>query len=576
MGSELGVTPDSKPRPNVDAVGIWWACWAGIWTAIVVCGMAFLIRKRHLPMIRMRGLGLSLTAITLLHLYWISGQLGYIIGAMAPPDAEYWIMGTYFPFGIALFHASNTRFLHVAKRQEKFATNGNSRSSSGGGGMKQKAGPGLINKLRRLDYTSKMLILVSIGMLFQLFLTIFMYLISRKFHPSFGIPGTEVGGTEMERKAAMGRGWEWWPTCFWQLTWAWVIAPIILWKSRHIKDTHGWRLQTIGCTIANLPATPMWIIAMYVPAMEAVNKYFVPPQWICLAIIFMEIFTIFVPCWEILRCQRLQKETLNHIAQWESKNRGKAVKGVRSLASSGDSTIVESILTGRKSAAGSYSSSSDESILTMSALEYVLERNPIPLQQYSALREFSGENIAFLTSVSEWKSSFPSSIRTSQYPSSDTNMRELVRERFNRALRIYAQFVSRQDAEFPINISSMQQKKLAAVFEAPTRLLYGEKRTLDSATPFGVDWEKATQPETALESLSLETVCVEDRVQYWGEVPDAFNETIFDDAEQSIKYLVLTNTWPKFVRHRQASTISEDDVGTRHDTARLDRENRGR
>jgi hypothetical protein len=30
-------------------------------------------------------------------------------------------MGTWFPLGIALFHASNLRFLHVAKLQKQFA-----------------------------------------------------------------------------------------------------------------------------------------------------------------------------------------------------------------------------------------------------------------------------------------------------------------------------------------------------------------------------------------------------------------------------------------------------------------------
>ena len=36
-----------------------------------------------------------------------------------------------------------------------------------------------------------------------------MFLISRKWHGSWGIPGTEVTGTEMEQKVLMGRGWEW-------------------------------------------------------------------------------------------------------------------------------------------------------------------------------------------------------------------------------------------------------------------------------------------------------------------------------------------------------------------------------
>lgn len=316
----------------------------------------------------------------------------------------------------------------------------------------------------------------------------------------------------------------------------------------------------------------MWLIAVYVPAMEAVNKYFVPPQWICLSIIFMEIFTIFVPCWEVVRSKTLRKETLDSIAQWESKNKN-ATGSAKSMHSYGDSTIVDSILTGKKSASGSVGSASNESILTMSALEYVLERNPAPLQQFSALRDFSGENIAFLTSVADWKTTLPPTIRNSQYPSSDTNMRELVRERYNRALRIYAQFISTRDAEFPINISFVQQQKLAAVFEGPTRVLYGEKRVADSAAPFGDDWSGSTGHGGDLEKeASAATVCAEDRVQYWGEVPEDFNESVFNDAEQSIKYLVLTNTWPKFVRDRRASMEVDEDVEAGNDVIRQARE----
>ena len=57
------------------------------------------------------------------------------------------------------------------------------------------------------------------------------------------------------------------------------MGPIVLWRARHIRDTQGWRMQTIGCVLVSLPATPMWLIGMYVPAMEVVNKYWIPPQW---------------------------------------------------------------------------------------------------------------------------------------------------------------------------------------------------------------------------------------------------------------------------------------------------------
>jgi len=40
-------------------------------------------------------------------------------------------------------------------------------------------------------------------------MTVFIYLISRKFHSTWGIPGTEVTGTPAEIKMKQGTGWEW-------------------------------------------------------------------------------------------------------------------------------------------------------------------------------------------------------------------------------------------------------------------------------------------------------------------------------------------------------------------------------
>lgn len=41
-----------------------------------------------------------------------------------------------------------------------------------------------------------------------------------------------------------------WPGVLAQFVWSWIIAPYVLWKSRNIQDTQGWRVQTIGCAIA--------------------------------------------------------------------------------------------------------------------------------------------------------------------------------------------------------------------------------------------------------------------------------------------------------------------------------------
>ncbi|KAL4913899.1 hypothetical protein BDW62DRAFT_191682 [Aspergillus aurantiobrunneus] len=551
MGSENGITADSKPEPNFSPVAIWWAVWGFAWTVVVVAGMVYLIRRRNTPILRVRSLALSLCAMTLLHLYWISCQYALMYGPLMPGDGQYWVMGTYLPCGLALFHGANSYFLHVAKLQRKYAKYSFLLDSNPD--AKRKQGTGLIARFRRLDYTMKLVVLVGFGMVFQVFLTLLMWLISRKYHSSWGIPGTEVHGTEMEQKTEQGRGWEWWPGVFWQFVWSWVVAPVILWNARHIRDTQGWRVQTIGCAISGLPATPMWLIALYIPAMEVVNSVWIPPQWIALSIFFMDIFTVLLPCWEVFRHQTLRKETLDAIKQWEMRTKG-AGSDTKSLGST--ATMVDSMMSGWKSNSSDSAisdSSARESILNMSALEYVLERNPTPLQRFSALNDFSGENVAFLTSIAEWKATLPKAVREG-VDASDDESKEAVREAFNRALYIYAEFVSARHATFPVNISSQVLKKLENVFETPACILYGaDTGESNPITPFN---NAAVASPTYSDFSESSVAAIMNRAQYMGEISRGFNASVFDEAEHSIKYLVLTNTWPKFVQRRRASTDS--------------------
>lgn len=281
---------------------------------------------------------------------------------------------------------------------------------------------------------------------------------------------------------------------------------------------------------------------------------------IAVTIMLLEIFTIFLPCWEVLKHQNLRQETLESIARWEARNKSGSGGSLDT-----DSTTA-SYKKGRKSKAGSIASSSNGSVLTMDALEHTLVKNPEPLQQFSALKDFSGENIAFLRRVAEWKlKHYPfqtadrkMSVISEKGPPSPTTAVD-IRASFEDALRIYIDFISSRGAEFQINLSSTDFKKLAGIFEHAARIVYGDERTPDPATPFETDdWrvgpkvggsgsgsqEAIATPET--QETELESI------RYWGEIPDEFNEEAFDNAEISIKYLVLTNTWPKFVKSRRS------------------------
>lgn len=320
----------------------------------------------------------------------------------------------------------------------------------------------------------------------------------------------------------------------------------------------------------------------------------------------MEIFTIFVPCWQVRKHQTLRQETLDCIASWESKNKfdsGGASSNSASTSNTNTNTAPDTPLSptstkldtkSTKSATDPWktgklpsidlspsqvekgeghnasSEKGDSPLLTMAALEHVLTQNPTPLLHFSATRDFSGENIAFLTAVAAWKSSLPAPFVRNRHNTSP----EIVREVYTAALKIYTDFVGVRDAEFPINIAWVDLRKLQGVFERAARSLdgagQGEGRR-DSALLFGeVDFSgykgEGNGSEVGIvtgsrkgsvastETLVLQEVGlgIEGEV-FGGDIPATFDESVFDAAQASIKYLVLTNTWPKYVRERRSS-----------------------
>ncbi|KAI2471276.1 hypothetical protein F4781DRAFT_130658 [Annulohypoxylon bovei var. microspora] len=541
--------------PNFDKVGTFYMAFCSTWTFLLILGMIFLIVNRKNPILKIRGLGLSLTAIVFLHLYWILAQITYPIGLTLPVilayDIQYFFMGMWFPLGIALFHASNTRFLRVARLQKQYTQSPNLRRKKTGC---NGSATSWLCRFRNLDYSVKILIYIGLGMIVQVLLTVGMWLMCRKYHPTFGVAGTELPpGTIPEQMIELSRGWEWWPSAVWQVIWTWIIAPILIWKAWGIHDTLGWRFQTIGCCLANLHATPLWLIAMYVPAFEPVNVYFAPSEWIHLSVMFFEIFTVFVPCWLVMRHHRLRKRAADSNAKWDTGSK-------TTLRTSGQvewktASFIEKGLT-----IDFLDREMGDRLFTMSALDHVLNENPGPLQEFSALRDFSGENIAFLTNVASWKSSWPGGATEDQ-----------IRDAFTRGLVIYTSFISPRDAEFPINIPSKELKQLEAIFERPARIVCGEAR-VDPATPFTTGGSsQGTDNEADTGGDWIELGEVAGRIQYVGEISEDFDFGVFDRAQAHIKYLVLTNTWPKFVteiqeQRRSGETERSQDTGNSRST----------
>ncbi|KAF4983468.1 hypothetical protein FZEAL_1197 [Fusarium zealandicum] len=540
--------PPSPPR--WDKVGVFYISFCAVWTTLLFAGMAFCWFHRHNTILRLRGLPLSFSAITFLHLYWMLGQLVYPIGVSFPTvlayDIQYFFMGIWFPLGIALFHASNSRFLHVAKLQRQF-TNPEIRKST----RCNVSETSWLSRLRNMDYTKRIMMFIGLGMVVQIFLNVGMWLACIKYHPTFGIPGTEIrGATLMEQLTDLGRGWEWWPSVLWQVAWTWIVAPIMIWRAWGIRDTMGWRTQTIGCCISNLHATPMFLIAIYAPSFASVNMYFAPSQWIHLSVFMFEIFTVFVPAGQVIKQMIVTKRIISSDTMWEIESQTDTLKGSTSI----DRKLSSSKSLAEKGQAIDYCDEAmGERLMTMSALNQVLDQDPGPLQDFSALSDFSGENIAFLTRTARWKESW-----TAQ-PTHEHNLQV-----YNRALAIYADFISPRDAEFPLNLSSLELKHLEDIFEKPTRILCGEAR-VNPALPFELPLSAGSGSgrEPQVERVS-------DRARYTGRISDDFGPGVFDAAESHIKYLVLTNTWPKFVKEmqqrRRSSETSRSEFSAASDT----------
>lgn len=290
-----------------------------------------------------------------------------------------------------------------------------------------------------------------------------------------------------------------------------------------------------------------------------------------------------MPCWQIIKHRRLQTQTLDIIAEWETKNNGSSIGA--------DTVESDSKASKKPSTIGSNGSRRGE-MYTMAALESALRTNPQNLLLFAAQKDFSGENISFLTKVFEWKRCWsPSSPKHAGYirrPSvCETHNKALCRQQFKTALDIYASCVSPKYSHYPINLSHVHLKELETLFEGATMMTHAHIGLgLDSATPFEQLWRSPTHEDvenwpgkdgSSIAStrpinetnesnddifdlldtnrrhsilLAYELKNISDQLPEFIPIPSGFGPDVFERAEESIKYMVLTNTWPKFVKDK--------------------------
>lgn len=279
----------------------------------------------------------------------------------------------------------------------------------------------------------------------------------------------------------------------------------------------------------------MFLIASYAPAFERVNAYWSPSEWIHLSIMMFEIFTVFIPVYEIIRHHAIKRKAVSANSKWETASQTSTLNSATQ-----DYKVFSLSMAEKGKSVDSLDEEFGDRLITMKALEHILQENPAPLLEFSALSDFSGENIAFLNYVARWKAA-----------NAD---KEFVHENidaYRSALQIYLDFVGPRDAQFPLNLPSQKLKQLELVFEDSARDVRGEATT-DPATPFDFGFPESTTPSTS----------AVDAEKYAGKIPFGFDMQIFNDAEDHIKYLVLTNTWPRFVAEMQSRRRSIDSDRT--------------
>ncbi len=293
--------------------------------------------------------------------------------------------------------------------------------------------------------------------------------------------------------------------------------------------------------VFSLPGLPMWLIATEVPAWRPVTAKFPNGCWYNPGICVMQGIALFFPLYEVFRAHRSQIKS--------------GFASEKTVQPSADADI-ESQIKGNKH--------------SMRAFEEALRNSSSELLEYACTREFTGENIIFLNSVREFKTNWSSSLINGE--SSEV---ELKQKFFSIATDIFDRCVSLETAQFAINIDGHTYHKLMDTFGRDI------VPSSSAITPFADRWSVATIAALTRTSDKYTTNNKPVRplpvpnsnslTGYQGHtssdfilstranaVPDGFDINVFDDAESSVKNMVFTNTWARYVEswRNSQSTLS--------------------
>ena len=275
----------------------------------------------------------------------------------------------------------------------------------------------------------------------------------------------------------------------------------------------------------------------------------------------MELCTLGFPIYQIYKHKVNAQETTRALALFDAKR----TKG------SDDSECTGSIIT--------RSTGSKGKMYPMETLDQCLASNHDGLQVYASCVELNGENILFLSKCLNFKRLWFSTF---------THSHDFLKARmtlFRAGLSMYVSLVHSETANYPINIESPVYAQLEAVFGHATTLVAGRRKTGNSSPstsqvtpwdePAGTDLNKpseayqmrpvsTTQPlAQGFDNESSEHIISKGEPEDNSDplagfrVPIEFDSHIFDAAYKSVKYMVWSETWQRYMNFKRSSGISD-------------------
>ncbi|KAF2735627.1 hypothetical protein EJ04DRAFT_575954 [Polyplosphaeria fusca] len=504
---------DGQRHPNFDSLGILYVTVAILYTIILSGELYLLYRRRSTFSVRIRNIKVVFAAVSMLHIYLVLVLLVYPQNGNFPCAAEFWIMSVFLPSGMAFFQACNARVLSAYESQRRLQRN----FLEGARKTRLSFSPrGLWQAWTDLSAATQVLVGTVVGLFLSFIPAVVLFFGSRRFHSSYGFFGPMVD------ELACRRGAEWIPSILVQLFWTALIGPWILWRIRRVNDVHYWAWQTRLAIIAGLPGTPLWMAFTYskVTQMISINRYLAPAGWFIPSLIVCQQVLIIIPLREAFKSQP-RRTSVSSTTTTESLRTSMSLSPTVSKKS--PNVVLNKELKPKAS---------------MQALEFTIEHRIEGLIAWTAAREFTAENSIFLREVRNFKKKWGSlqTVTTAQR-----------RQMFTEASLIFFTLINPFTAETPINIEYKIFKILQRTFSTVEFDPYPAR----SSTPESPSarenvvcpWEDVLDRPTSIgsDTSALSTASTKSIV------PSEFTETVFDAAFESIKYLVFTNTWPRYV-----------------------------